>query len=278
MKKLLLLIVPFLSFMMWSCEDDDSSLEALMIVNTKDQIKVGETKTYNFTWGPNDVDKPEVLWTTSNKDIATVSDKGVVTAKSVGKCKIKVSAKNNETIAAEFEIEVLPIEVKSITFSKAVTEILGEKTGIILDPTVLPDNATDKTITWTSSDENVVTISASGELTVKGAGEATITAKNGDVISKHTVKVTPEITFVPITTAIIMGQKKQIEYTIKPASAASTTLTWISDNVSIMTVDDKGEVTSKGVGQATITVTGANGLKGEIKISGSPVPPPPPPF
>ena len=153
-----------------------------------------------------------------------------------------------------------------------VTEIILNKTSLSLNETqeetlkatVRPDNATDKTVTWSSSNTSVATVSSSGLVTAKAAGAATITCKANDGSGKYaTCKVTvtdvgPNKIDLWISTTVHLNETQKLIPTITPAEA-TTKLTWASSNTSIATVDQQGVVTGKALGTARITVTTDNG-------------------
>lgn len=126
--------------------------------------------------------KQKVKWTTSNKSIATVSSKGVVTGKSAGTAKITAAVGNkkyncNVTVK---NVSTTPtnndIAVKNIVLDKSsYTLKLGNT--LSLNATVSPSNATNKAVTWSSSNSNVVTVSETGLVTAINGGTAKITAK-----------------------------------------------------------------------------------------------------
>lgn len=144
-----------------------------------------------------------------------------------------------------------------------------------LTATVAPDNATDKTVKWASSDAAVATVDSVGKVTAVAAGEATITvtATNGtddtsdDKIDSCKVKVSAAAVAVTGVTLskteldLIVGGSETLTATVAPTDATNKAVTWKSNKESVATVDANGKVTAVGVGEATITVTTTDGSK-----------------
>jgi uncharacterized protein YjdB len=142
-----------------------------------------------------------------------------------------------------------------------------------LTPTVLPADATNKAVTWTTSNSSVATVSAAGKVTAKAAGSATITATTQD--GNYTAACTVTVTVTVAATGISLNQitlplEKDASYiltaTVSPADATNKAVTWTTNNSSVATVVD-GRVTGKATGQATITATTHNGKTASCPVS-----------
>lgn len=128
---------------------------------------------------------------------------------------------------------------------------------------VSPSGATNKTVTWTSSNNNVATVSTSGLVTGVGVGSATITGRtqDGGFTDTTSITVTQGSTTVPVTgivttpstASILLGNTVQINATVSPTNATNKTVTWTSSNNNVATVSTSGLVNGVGVGSATIT-------------------------
>ncbi len=134
---------------------------------------IGHTLTLIATVKPDDATDKTVTWTSSNTSVATVSE-GKVRSIAGGTATITAKAGDKSATCAVTVI----VPVSGITLSQTSLSLEVAKT-ITLTATVKPDNATDKTVTWTSSNTSVATVS-NGTVTAVAAGTATITAKAGD--------------------------------------------------------------------------------------------------
>ena len=149
------------------------------------------------------------------------------------------------------------VAVSSVSLNKtSVTLTEGESE--VLNATVKPDNATDKTVTWSSSDASVAKVE-NGKVTAVKAGSATITAKAGDKSATCTVTVNKKVVAVTSVTlnktelTLTEGEAETLTATVKPDDATDKTVTWSSSDASIATVDANGKVTAVKAGTATIT-------------------------
>ncbi|MDE5586362.1 MAG: Ig domain-containing protein, partial [Muribaculaceae bacterium] len=151
----------------------------ITLSNTELKITEGETATLTATVAPDNATDKSVTWTSSDASIASVSSDGVVTALKPGNATITATSSNGKTATCAVTVAANIISVESITISK--TELsLTEGDTATLTATIAPENATDKTVTWTSSDASIATVSADGTVTAVKAGTATITAASAN--------------------------------------------------------------------------------------------------
>lgn len=222
------------------------------------ELTVGSNGQLKATVSPDNATDKSVTWTSSNSKVATVDANGRVTAVSVGTATI--TAKSSE-VTATCKVTVLPVPVTSITLNEtSITIQLGYDAELIA--TVSPNHATDKEVTWSSSDNNVVVIGRSdGKVYAvsKSIGTATITATCGGKTATCKVTVVPiEVTSVTLnktSLALTIGESGQLTATVSPDNATDKKVTWSSSDKSIATVDANGKVTSVSAGTATITAT-----------------------
>lgn len=142
-------------------------------------IAVGATCRLKATIFPSNASNKAVTWSSSNKSIATVSSNGVVTGKKSGTVTIKVTSKSNKKISASCKITVKNVIVSGVQLDKTNYEVVGGKK-FTLKASVFPSNATNKGVTWSSSNKKILTVSAKGEVTPKKKGTAYITVKTKD--------------------------------------------------------------------------------------------------
>ncbi len=162
------------------------------------------------------------------------------------------------------------VEIKHVQVMGISTIKKGEEYGFYVK--LIPDYATDKTITWSSSNPSVATISTSGRLKAISPGKTTITAtsKNG-IIGSKTIEVPKpiEATSVTITkkvTSLTTGKTAQFEAVVAPYNTENKQLTWSSSNKNIVSVTEKGLVKAVKKGSATITVKTTNNKTDSVTV------------
>ncbi len=158
-------------------------------------LEVGDSETLTATITPSDATNQKVTWTSSNTNVATVDENGKVTAVGAGTATITATAADGSGEFATCEVTVTQISVTGVTLDQTSLTLTEGETGT-LTATVEPSNATDKSVTWTTSDESVATV-ANGVVTAVGAGTATITVKTQDGGFTDTCEVTVERPYVP---------------------------------------------------------------------------------
>ena len=199
-----------------------------------------------------------VVWTSSNEDVATVSDTGYVEICGVGTAVITVTAGK---VKATCTVTV-PRLINWIEFDEDEIELKAGET-YQLKPDISPSTATNKTLKYTSSDSKVAKVSDSGLVTAISEGEARIRAQATDGSDEYAIcyvtvtgkeKVTG-ITLNQTTAEIKRGEKLALQATISPYYAANKNVVWKSADTKIAAVDDNGNVTAKAPGRTKITVT-----------------------
>ena len=226
-------------------------------------LLVGGNETLTATVLPEDATNQNVTWKSDKPEIATVDANGKVTAVKVGEATITVTTEDGgKTATCKVTVSDTEIKVTGVTLNKtALTLNIGANE--TLTATVAPADATNKKVTWKSSDAAVATVDANGKVTAVKAGEATITVTTEDGGKTATCKVTvkpnlvSEITLAAL--AIYVGESKAITATVKPDDATNKALTWTSSDETVATVDATGKVTGKKIGTATITATAQDG-------------------
>ena len=208
---------------------------------------------------PENATDQTVTWSSSDTDVVIV-DEGKVTALSPGSATVTARSGNAE---AECSVTVNPVEVTSIELSHTSVE------SVELTATVYPENATDQTVTWSSSDTDVVIVD-DGKVTALSPGSATVTARSGNAEAECSVTVNPvEVTSIELShTSVTLSTGETIELTatVYPENAADKTITWSSSNPGVATVVD-GRVTALTIGSATITAQSSNGLSATCRVT-----------
>lgn len=238
-------------------------------LNKSDTIMViGEYIIVSAVVKPANATDKSITWSSSNKEVATVSSTGKVIAKNVGTTTITATTKNGKRASMKVTVTEKFIHVTSITlnYEKVTLEVGG---AISLKATIKPTNATNKGVIWSSSDSTIAEVSNDGKVTAKSAGTTTITATTKDGNKKAVATITvKEKEIIPITDISLnvntlnldVGNTYIVEATIKPSNATIKTVEWSTTDPNVATVEN-GKITAVGAGSATITVTTIDGKK-----------------
>ena len=245
---------------------DDVQPQSITLPSTE-TVMVGETITLTPTITPTDA-VTTLTWTSDDETIATVSE-GVVTGVKKGQTFINVETDNGKTAVCKLTVTESEIKVTGITLDKTTLTLEVGKTQA-LNATVKPDDATNKSVTWTSSKTSVATVDNNGKVTAVASGNAKITCTANDdsgvsAICTVTVKAVPESITLQTTATVIVGQTITLTPTITPADAV-TTFTWTSDDETIAIVSE-GVVTGVKKGQTFINVETDNGKTAVCKLT-----------
>ena len=243
------------------------------------RIATGTTKVLTPTLTPSYATETKLSWSSNNPAVATVSADGVVTAINVGNATI--TCKNSDGSAvATCKVEVI-VPATGITLSSASEELwMGEV--VLLRANVTPQNATDKTVAWTTSNEAVATVSADGLVTAVAGGSCLITARNsaGNTASCR-IEVMENCTGIELAEKVksmYIGQVDRITATVLPATATNKQVIWSSSNTAVATVGSStGEIKALKTGSTVITATTADGgftasctltVHGKVNVTG----------
>ena len=254
-------------------------VSSISLDQTTLSLQPGGSATLTSTVGPDNATDKTVTWNSSNPAVATVDASGKVTAVAVGEAVITAQAGDK---TAECKVTVLPIPVSSVTLNKTELELkIGDSETLVA--TVGPDNATDKSVTWSSSNASVATVDQNGKITAIAVGEASITAKAGEKTAECLVKILPEavqpgqnegigygdeitstpnqpviipvesITLDTVTQELRVGESVTLVATVGPDNATDKTVNWSSSDGNVAKVEGSGIITGLSVGEATIT-------------------------
>lgn len=246
----------------------------------KTSITMYTTQTYTLkaTISPSNASNKKVKWTTSNKNVATVSSSGKITAKKKGTATITCTAQDGSKKKATCKVTVTKkVNVKSVKLNNTSVQLKrGDK--ITLKATISPSNASNKSVSWSSSDKNVAKVDSKGKVTAVANGTATITCKTKDkgktATCKVTVSNTIKVTSVKLNktaATLAKGKTLTLTATVSPSNATNKKVTWSSSNTKVATVNSSGKVTAVAAGTATITCkTNNNNKTATCKITVSP--------
>lgn len=236
-------------------------------------LRIGEeTLQLNAVVEPSDASDKSLLWTSSEAGVASVSETGLVTPLAPGETVITVTTVDGEFSATCTVTVIQP--VVSITLNETSININPDMT-FELVAQINPDNASDKTLEWKSSDETVATVDQNGVVTGVETGvgrEAviTVTSKDSGVYATCIVRVTKDVVGVELDCQykrIEAGKEFQLTAIITPSDATNRNVTWKSSAEGVARVDAGGKVTAVAAGTAIITVTTEqNGYTATCKV------------
>lgn len=217
-------------------------------------MHLDETLTLTPTLTPSNAGTT-YTWSSSNPTIATVNSSGLVTPKSFGETAITVKTANN--LSATCVVTVEKVNATSISIASNKKMIIGDYEEI--EYSIYPINS-NNSVTWSSSDVTVASVTQQGVVTAKKAGTANIKVEtdNGksDVCAVTVPPLPTQIT-LPSVVEVNLRKSVQLSAVLIPANALDYLL-WNSDNEEIATIDEKGVVTGLRAGQATMTVKSKN--------------------
>lgn len=244
------------------------SVNGIAVYPASTIVLVNNKAKLGYTLSPSNATNKSVTWKSSNTSVATVDANGVVTGKKAGTANITVTTQDgNKTATSKITVVNNEVRVTGISLNKGNVDLkVGENYGFVA--TISPSNATNRNVTWKSSNTNVATVSANGMVTAKGAGTTNITAttQDGGKMALGVVRVFANsigvtgISLNKTSASITVGNTITLTPTISPSNATNKNVTWKSSNTSVATVSG-GVVTGKGAGTATITVSTNDGNK-----------------
>ena len=244
-------------------------IKTLKIDNTNMTLVIGSseeaaTGAINVIITPDNASDKTCSFTSSNEDIVTVDENGTLHALSAGKAKVTVipNEKGSKQKA-----------VCNVTVGQAVTQIklnqdsstVNKGKTVSLKATILPDNAFNKKVEYTSSDPSIASVSKAGVVKGVKCGKATITCTaldGSNTSTSTTVTVIQPVSSVTATEkkiTIFKGDTDRMRTTVQPSDATNKELTYSTSAASIATVNSNGKITAKRAGKATITATAQDG-------------------
>ena len=224
-------------------------------------LVVGGTETLFPEITPSNATNQNVTWNSNNNSVATVSPNGEVTAIGVGTATITVTTvcgNLTTTIAVTVSTLVVPPTGVSVLPATVNLNVGGTQA---LTRTIMPSNATNQNVTWSSNNNAVATVSAGGLVTAVGIGTATITVTTvaGGFQATSTINVNPVlptgVSLNKTATSLDVGGTETLFATVIPFNATNQNVTWSSNNTAVATVSQSGLVTAVSAGTATIIVT-----------------------
>lgn len=253
-------------------KDTNVYVKKIMLNKTKATVLSDKSVKLVAKVYPKNANNKKLLWTSSNKRIATV-EKGVVVGLRKGTVKITVKSTDGSKLSAQCVVTVKQA-VKTIKLNK--TLITGSKgTKVTLKAKVTPTKADNRIVKWQSSNKKIATVNKKGVVTVKGKGCAVIKCTSSDgsgVYSKCVVNNSSKAKSIKLnkkSAKISAGKTLKLRATVK---GSCKEVLWKSSNTKVATVTDNGLITAVENGKTVISATTMDGsnkvAKCTIKVVG----------
>lgn len=231
--------------------------QGLRLQAEKTLLSLGEETLITYAIDPPEVtdpDKLEIEWSSSDETVCKVSESKVL-AVGGGTAEVVALVKGT-AIKGSLTIKVAPLPVESVSMNlQQITVTVGE--GGRLVPRILPANATDQRVIWSSDDPQVATVIQGTVLGIKeGTTTIRVSTVDGGKTASCQITVTPvqvqRIVLSSLTLSLAVAQEHTLTATVLPEQAKNKSLKWNSSNLSVATVDQQGKIMAKGKGTAII--------------------------
>lgn len=245
---------------------------ANVVLNTKDaKLLIGAADELaridlNYEIAPEDAYHQDVEWSSSNEKVAIVDENGIVTALSKGNATITAKSTDpSVTKKATCQISVTQAVTAITIAEEKITNPLPVPKTFQIKATVEPADAGNKKLIWTSSDENIATVSANGNIKGVSTGTVVITASAADgsgISASYTVTVVMPVKKITIdTNKVILPPNAEWQLTALPEPETATVkeLAWKSSNEDVASVSQDGLITANKLGNCRITASAVDG-------------------
>lgn len=247
-------------------EKKDVAVEKVTISESSLSIKTGEEAKLTATVLPKDATNTTLVWTSGNPSVASVTE-GVVKGLSEGTSTITVSSEDGSK-SASCLVSVSDYHAESVDIAPSGDQNLKKGESLQLSATVLPDNAVNKNVTWSSSASDVASVDQTGKVTALSGGETTITVSTVDGGKTASVKVS----VIVACTGIAFSESKVefyegipftgLKLSFTPEDCTNKELEWTYDSTILtVTAGSDGTLTLLGniEGQTTLKATSKDG-------------------
>ena len=233
------------------------------------ELEIGEESQLIAIISPSNASDKKVIWGSSNVKVVTVTETGLVKGVAEGSATVTATAGGKQSTCA-VTVSKAAIKAESISLDRTSLEIEVDGT-YTLTATVLPGNATDKTVTWTSDTPSTANVSEDGTVTGISEGKTTIRAKIADLEATCEVNVVPKVVHV---TSVVLSETDLKLYPdethtltaeVTPDNATFKTIEWSSSSPEVATVNE-GVITPVNIG-TTVIVAKADGISASCNVS-----------
>lgn len=240
----------------------------LVISNDTMTVRKGREFWLNATALPENAMNKGISWASNDETIAKVDQNGKVITLEAGSCIITATSQDSGVTARCMLTVLQPITGISLNIHDK-TLLKGDR--FVLVPTITPYDADNKNVKWTTSDSSVASVDENGVVTALKGGVAIIicTTEERGMVASCSVIVHEFVSGIDILQddmKINVGDNKMLSINVSTDSATNKSVLWSSSNSSIVSVDENGRITAKGVGKATIYVFAKDGSEMQDSI------------
>ena len=242
-------------------------------VLNKNQVTIlaGETNVLAAIIGPNDATTTKVEWSSNNTEVVRVTEDGLLIGLKQGTAIVTAILRDEaglHTATCKVTVpESLVVGVLGVALNKT-TLTLEKGTRETLTATIMPNDATNTSVVWTSSNKSVAIVNANGRITALSPGTSTITVTtvSGGETASCQVTVT-EVAPIKTTgvqlnktsTTLSINDTEQLTATVLPSNSNNKKVQWKSDNLNVVEVSSNGKISAISPGTANVTVTTEDG-------------------
>lgn len=230
------------------------AVKSVTLNKTELALTPGESETLTVTVAPENATDKTVTWSSSDEEIASVDQEGVVQAVAEGSAMI-IACVSDKTDTCFVTVKKSIVVVEKLTLDKLELALTKGQSETLV-ATVEPDDATDKTLFWTSSDAEVASVDENGKVSALKSGNATITARAGEKDATCEVTVTTPVDSISLTlrdTTLQIGESAVLFAIVYPEDADDKKVSWGSSNEAVASVDQNGEIKALAGGNTIIT-------------------------
>ena len=237
-----------------------ASVDTITIDPAQKTIAIGAYTTLHAEIKPNNLTGIKLQWKSSDESVVTIVESSALTAtiQGVSGGHAVISAINQDNVVVGYCHVSVQQPVTGITLSETNITIDLKTTRLQLRASVAPDNALNKTVIWSSTDSSVATVDQNGLVTIRKAGKTSIIATSQDTPSVTAVcNITVNIPVASVALdetnkTMYVGQSSRLTYVMLPTNASNNSVSWLSTNTNVATVDKTGLVVAKNVGSTVI--------------------------
>ncbi len=265
MKKYILLLISALCLFS-ACQEELIGVSSVAVDKERQDLSIGASFVLKAIISPSNADNQKIIWTVENSSVVDYVDNqdGSATIKGLKVGTSKVTARTDDggfmsscNVTVGVGVEKIELDKSELSLKK------GESAS--LKATIFPENASDKSLKWGSSDVSVATVDAYGNVKAEGNGEATVfvSSSDGGFTAYCNIKVGTSVTGISLDprefTLETIGSSFTIKPVISPEDASDLGVVWESADTKVVSVASDGTVTAIGPGTTTVTATTNDG-------------------